>query len=165
MLDEVNHVGPRRTLVQQLVERGVEPEQIEKVLFRCVFALEYGYPAYIVSSHAHWDHCRPIRNVFPQATAVFGPGTQEACCPGHLQDSSLQWDGRYFDPERATEKMEEFAGPWQQFGPFDKAMDYFGDGSFWIIQAPGHMPGNCLAVARLRTGDWICLGSDCCHSR
>ena len=103
--------------------------------------------------------------MFPEATAKFGPGTSAACQPGHLKDSNCQWDGRYFDSEDATEKWEELSGPWQQFGPFDHAMDYFGDGSFWIIQAPGHMPGNCLAVARLESGDWICLGSDCCHSR
>ncbi|EAT87915.1 hypothetical protein HBI56_092930 [Parastagonospora nodorum] len=149
MLDEVNHVGPRRTIVRQLSERGVRAEQIDTVLF----------------SHAHWDHCRPIRDVFPNATAVFGPGTVAGCSPGHLKDINLQWDGRFFDPERATEKLEELSGPWQQFGPFEKAMDYFGDGSFWIIQAPGHMPGNCLAVARLESGHWVCLGSDCCHSR
>jgi glyoxylase-like metal-dependent hydrolase (beta-lactamase superfamily II) len=77
----------------------------------------------------------------------------------------VQWDGRYFDPDRATERWEELEGPWRRFGPFDEAMDYFGDGSFWVVQAPGHMPGNCLAVARLKNGHWICLGSDCCHSR
>jgi glyoxylase-like metal-dependent hydrolase (beta-lactamase superfamily II) len=60
---------------------------------------------------------------------------------------------------------EELHGPWQMFGPFTKAMDYFGDGSFWIIQAPGHMPGNLCAVVKLEDGEWILLGSDCCHSR
>jgi glyoxylase-like metal-dependent hydrolase (beta-lactamase superfamily II) len=44
-------------------------------------------------------------------------------------------------------------------------MDYFGDGSFWVIQAPGHMPGNLCAALRLEDGEWVLLGSDCCHSR
>jgi glyoxylase-like metal-dependent hydrolase (beta-lactamase superfamily II) len=44
-------------------------------------------------------------------------------------------------------------------------MDFFGDGSFWIIQAPGHMPGNLCACARLKNGEWVMLASDCCHSR
>jgi hypothetical protein len=48
MLDEVNHVGPRRTLVQQLAERGVQAEQIEKVLFRYAFVMQYVFLAYIV---------------------------------------------------------------------------------------------------------------------
>lgn len=103
--------------------------------------------------------------MFPNATATFGPGTEDACQPGHLKDPDCQWDGRFFDTENATEKRAELGGLWQRFGPFEKAMDYFADGSFWIIQAPGHMPGNCLAVARIESGNWICLGSDCCHSR
>lgn len=116
-------------------------------------------------SHAHWDHCRPMRYVFPNATARFGSGTLSACQPGHFKDPNCQWDGQYFDTEAATEKVEELTGPWKRFGPFEKAMDYFGDGSFWVVQAPGHMPGNCVAVARTKGGHWICLGSDCCHSR
>jgi hypothetical protein len=34
MLAEINHVGPRRTLVRQLADRGVTADQIEEVLFR-----------------------------------------------------------------------------------------------------------------------------------
>jgi glyoxylase-like metal-dependent hydrolase (beta-lactamase superfamily II) len=116
-------------------------------------------------SHAHWDHCRPISNQFPKATAYFGPGTSEFCSPGHLVDSSSQWDGRFFDPQHKSEVWEELKGPWQTFGPFDKAMDFFGDKSFWIIQAQGHMPGNLCAAVKVQGGEWVVLGSDCCHSR
>jgi glyoxylase-like metal-dependent hydrolase (beta-lactamase superfamily II) len=116
-------------------------------------------------SHAHWDHSRPIRDEFPNATAFFGPGTKEGCSPGHIADPDLQWDGRFFDPVRATEKWAEFSGPWEPFGPFELAHNYFGDGSFWIIQAPGHMPGNLCAAARIEGGHWVLLGSDCSHSR
>lgn len=77
----------------------------------------------------------------------------------------MQWDGRFFDPNHATERWDELGGSWRKFGPFDAALDYFGDGSFWIIQSPGHMPGNLSAAARLRDGHWVLLGSDCCHSR
>lgn len=116
-------------------------------------------------SHAHWDHSRPIRDEFPNATAYFGPGTKEGCSPGHMADPSLQWDGRFFDPERATERWSELQGPWVPFGPFESALDYFGDGSFWVIRAPGHMAGNLCAAARIKGGEWVLLGSDCCHSR
>ncbi|KAL1603693.1 hypothetical protein SLS60_005282 [Paraconiothyrium brasiliense] len=147
-LDNINPAGPRKTIGEQLSERGTSSAQIQTIIF----------------SHAHWDHCRPIRGAFPNATAYFGPGTKEGCAPGHLSDPNAQWDGRFFDPERATERSEELGGPWVPFGPFEKAKDYFGDGSFWVIQAPGHMPGNLCAAARLETGDWVLLGSDCCHS-
>ncbi|KAL5401256.1 hypothetical protein PMIN03_010107 [Paraphaeosphaeria minitans] len=149
ILDFVDPAGPRKSIVKQLSERGVSSAQIKTIIF----------------SHAHWDHCRPIRDAFPNATAYFGPGTKVGCAPGHLADPMAQWDGRFFDPERATERAEELDGPWVSFGPFPKAMDYFGDASFWVIQAPGHMPGNLCAAARLESGDWVLLGSDCCHSR
>ncbi|KAH7345883.1 beta-lactamase-like protein [Pyrenochaeta sp. MPI-SDFR-AT-0127] len=149
MLAEINHVGPRRTVVQQLSERGVQAQDIDTVIF----------------SHAHWDHSRPISNVFPNAVAHFGPGTRDACSPGHLEDANAQWDGRFFDPNKSTEKWSELSGHWQDFGPFDKALDFFGDGSFWVFQSPGHMPGNLSAAARLQSGHWALLGSDCCHSR
>ncbi|KAJ5242767.1 uncharacterized protein N7469_001094 [Penicillium citrinum] len=106
-----------------------------------------------------------MRDIFPNAIGYFGPGTQEFCSPGHLGDPSSQWDGRFFDPINSTERWETLAGPWVPFGHFEKAMDFFGDGSFWIIQAPGHMPGNLCACARLENGEWVLLGSDCCHSR
>lgn len=82
-----------------------------------------------------------------------------------MQDPSMQWDGRFFDPANATENWEELAGPWAPFGPFEKAMDFFEDGSFYVIQAPGHLPGNLCAAARVQGGDWVLLGSDCCHSK
>jgi glyoxylase-like metal-dependent hydrolase (beta-lactamase superfamily II) len=82
-----------------------------------------------------------------------------------MVDPDSQWDGRYFDPEKATQNWEELGGQRRAFGPFDSALDFFGDGSFWVINAPGHMPGNLCAAARLESGDWVLLGGDCCHSR
>ncbi|GME62245.1 uncharacterized protein LTHEOB_4515 [Neofusicoccum parvum] len=147
MFEDVHPVGPRTSIEEQLHRHGVERTQIDSVF------------------HAHWDHCRPIRKAFPNATGFFGPGTKAFCAPGHLQDVSMQWDGSFFDPDNATESWAELEGPWVPFGPFEKAMDFFGDGSLFIIQAPGHMPGNLCAAAHVSGGAWVLLGSDCCHSR
>ena len=84
-----------------------------------------------------------------------------ALSPSLVEDPSLQWDGRFFDPEHSTEKWDELQGEWRPFGPFERALDYFGDGSFWVLDAPGHMPGNMAAAARLQGGEWVMLGSDC----
>ncbi|KAL4785955.1 beta-lactamase-like protein [Aspergillus varians] len=150
VIKEARILDPHEPITEQIQRRtGVTANEIDTVLI----------------SHAHFDHCRPIRGSFPDATAFFGPGTAEYCAPGHLENPSSPWDGRYFDPQRATERWETLKGPWTRFGSFERAMDFFGDGSFWVIQAPGHMPGNLCACARLEIGEWVMLASDCCHSR
>ncbi|KAI9053698.1 hypothetical protein LZ554_002651 [Drepanopeziza brunnea f. sp. 'monogermtubi'] len=145
LLKSVDGVGPRKSLAEQLEKRGIGAHQIDSVLFR------------------------PIDAEFPAACGYFGPGTEEHCAPGHLSspeaNATVQWDGQFFDPVRRTQRWEELRGPWVRFGPFDKAMDFFGNGSLWIVQAPGHMPGNLCAVAHVDGDQWVLLGSDCCHSR
>ena len=148
--EELQPVGPTRSIQEQLLRReNLRTDDVDAIIF----------------SHAHWDHSRPIRDSFPRAIGYFGPDTQEYCSPGHLETPSMQWDGRFFDPVNASERWETLNGPWTSFGPFERAMDFFGDGSFWVIQAPGHMPGNLCAAAKLEGGEWVLLGSDCCHSR
>ncbi|KAL3478473.1 beta-lactamase-like protein [Aspergillus californicus] len=150
VMKEARFHGPHEPLTEQIQRRTRTPaDAIDTVLI----------------SHPHFDHCRPISPIFPNAIVYFGPGTVEHCAPGHFADPASIWDGRFFDPEQATERWETLQGPWRRFGPFERAMDFFGDGSFWIIQAPGHMPGNLCACARLATGKLVLLGSDCCHSR
>jgi hypothetical protein len=36
---------------------------------------------------------------------------------------------------------------WVPFGPFARAYDYFGDGSFFLLDTLGHMPGHMGAIA------------------
>jgi hypothetical protein len=54
---------------------------------------------------------------------------------------------------------------WKPFGTFEKAWDLWGDGSFWIIDAPGHVAGNVAAAGRLENGEWVVMGGDCAHTR
>ncbi|KAE9574990.1 hypothetical protein CGMCC3_g8819 [Colletotrichum fructicola] len=149
-----NPVGPRKSLITQLEDLGVMAEEIDTVIF----------------SHAHWDHCRPLKGEFPRAKVLFGPGTAKHCSPGHVRDGEIQpmvqWDSRFFgEGDSQSESFEELEGPWVHWGPFHRAKDFFGDGSFWVIDAPGHMEGNLAAAARLPNGQYVVLASDCCHSR
>ena len=52
----------------------------------------------------------------------------------------------------------------QSIGPFPRAHDYFGDGSMYIIDAAGHLPGHVNILARTNgTGSWIYLAGDTAH--
>ena len=164
LFSELRPCSPLKSVAQQIAERNaLAPDNLKTIIFRYTFqALTFSSNE---TSHAHWDHCRPFWNTFPSATGLFGPGTFEHCQPGHQRDPSAQWDGRTFDDPAGLQKCRELEGPWIEFGPFEHAMDFFGNGSFWIMQAPGHMPGNLIAAARLSTGVWVIMAGDCCHAR
>ncbi|KAK0194763.1 hypothetical protein F5146DRAFT_974101 [Armillaria mellea] len=42
-------------------------------------------------------------------------------------------------------------------------LDYFGDGSFYVLDTPGHHPGHISSLARVTPTTFVLLGGDCCH--
>lgn len=54
---------------------------------------------------------------------------------------------------------------WTSLGPFSNVHDFFGDGSFFIIDTPGHLPGHIMGLAQTKPDEWVILGGDCCHHR
>ncbi|KAJ9137990.1 N-acyl homoserine lactonase [Coniochaeta hoffmannii] len=52
---------------------------------------------------------------------------------------------------------------WRPLAAFPAALDFFGDGSFWIVDSPGHLYGHVNALARVGPGKYVYLGGDCCH--
>ncbi|PHH81347.1 hypothetical protein CDD83_3610 [Cordyceps sp. RAO-2017] len=125
-------------------------------------------------SHAHWDHVHPVGAFFPNATVVCGPGSLRLTAESWPQHADSTFDGRVWDPERAELPIRELPDPaaapdptWQRLGPFEHAHDLFGDGSFWIINAPGHYPGHLMALARTRNRAgqrrWALMAADAAH--
>lgn len=51
------------------------------------------------------------------------------------------------------------------FGPYERAVDYYGDGSFYLVESPGHMPGHMAAAIRIAPNSFVFLAADTCHSR
>jgi glyoxylase-like metal-dependent hydrolase (beta-lactamase superfamily II) len=52
---------------------------------------------------------------------------------------------------------------WKPLAAFPAALDFFGDGSLWVIDSPGHLYGHVNALARIGPGRYVYLGGDCCH--
>ena len=54
--------------------------------------------------------------------------------------------------------------PWQPLHKlFTHAINIFGDGSLYIIHAPGHLPGHINVLARTGQGKSVYLAGDACH--
>lgn len=117
----------------------------------------------IIWSHWHFDHVGDPRT-FPTTTdLIVGPGFKESLVPtkGQVLDSTLDeraWKGR----ELLEIDFSDEEG--LRIGNFD-AYDFYGDGSFYLLDSPGHAIGHISALART-TADpptFILLGGDIAH--
>ncbi|KAJ5951661.1 uncharacterized protein N7479_010074 [Penicillium vulpinum] len=115
----------------------------------------------IIWSHWHWDHIGdPSR--FPSSTElIVGPGFKDEFLPGY----PAKPDAPVRESDFAGRNLREmdFSNS-VQVGEF-RAIDYFKDGSFYIIDSPGHAVGHLGALARTTTNPdtFIFMGGDLCH--
>ncbi|KAF5350958.1 hypothetical protein D9756_008239 [Leucocoprinus leucothites] len=53
---------------------------------------------------------------------------------------------------------------WEPIGPLSRAYDFYGDGSLYVIDAPGHLWGHInLLVRTSADGGWLYLAGDTAH--
>lgn len=63
---------------------------------------------------------------------------------------------------RGHDLKEIMFDPHFKIGQFH-AHDYFGDGSFYLLDVPGHAIGHMCGLARTTSTSFILLGADACH--
>lgn len=127
-----------------LVANGMELESIEAVIW----------------SHNHWDHTGDP-TLFPSTTAlVVGPGFKSKYPKAYpsIPDSPVDeraWEGREL-------REISFETTNLRVGRF-RAFDYFGDGSFYLLDTPGHQAGHLCGFARTTRDTFIFMGGDAAH--
>lgn len=109
----------------QLKEGGLHPGEINLVLL----------------SHVHYDHHGDPED-FENAQFAIGHGAMHVLKHGLGGTASHQ----HFDPNtlpdaRSGELSDPKGGNWKQLGPFPAVLDLFDDGSVYVIDTPGHLPG------------------------
>jgi glyoxylase-like metal-dependent hydrolase (beta-lactamase superfamily II) len=115
----------------------------------------------IIWSHHHWDHLGNA-SLFPHSTeVVVGPGFKAAHLPGYPTNP----DSLILESDLKGRKLREaeFSADGEGFkiGRF-RAMDYFGDGSFYLLDTPGHSVGHICGLARTSTSpdSFVFMGGD-----
>lgn len=145
----------------------------------------------VMFSHLHWDHIGTPSD-YPNSTFVIGPGakslidgSQSTTTQSHnhfetgilnLQRTiELPSAGQpptpppFEEQDLLSSKSKQVAGyfsrPWYRKGYFDDTMDVFGDGSLFIVSAPGHIEGHINLLCRLESGKHVYLAGDSCHDK
>ncbi|KAM7190382.1 hypothetical protein V8F33_009498 [Rhypophila sp. PSN 637] len=135
-------VTVEREIVDILRDGGTEPDQIEAVIW----------------SHIHWDHTGNPASFPPATNLIVGPGIMDRFMPGwpavpdsHFRETDVA--GR----EIVGLEGDKFTAKIGGFG----AYDYFGDGSFYILDALGvTFP---LARTSVDSDTFIFLAADSVH--
>lgn len=131
--------------VEILARGSIEPQDIDAVVF----------------SHLHFDHTGDCTR-FPQAKMIVGPGSRAFTTPGFPKDPKSPFFSDILDHPHFHELQFK---PDSGIASFEHAHDFFGDGSLYLVDTPGHMPGHLAAVAQTGDDEWVFMGGDCCHHR
>lgn len=132
----------------QLRHGGLRPESVDLVIL----------------SHVHYDHHGDPED-FPHAQFLIGYGAMHVLKHGLGGVASHQ----HFEPDtlpddRTSELSDPAGTDWKSLGPFPAALDLFKDGSVYVIDTPGHLPGHVNLLCRTRER-WILLCGDAFHDR
>ncbi|KFA71278.1 hypothetical protein S40288_08481 [Stachybotrys chartarum IBT 40288] len=116
----------------------------------------------VIWSHNHFDHIGDVSTFPPTTELVVGPGVSALSWPGWpRQKDAIVRDS---DAEGRHIREVSFSGG-LKIGRFD-AFDFFGDGSFYLLDAPGHAVGHICGLARTTAGSessFVFIGADACH--
>ncbi|KAF2104234.1 hypothetical protein NA57DRAFT_70450 [Rhizodiscina lignyota] len=129
----------------------------------------------VILSHVHWDHVGTPSD-YKTAKFFVGSGTLHVLqngagshYPAEIFNKDLLPTVATFEfPPTSSGDQSIASGrrtghTWQSFAGFPNALDLFGDGSVWVIDAPGHIIGHVNLLARIGKDRWVYLGGDCCH--
>ncbi|KAJ7741293.1 hypothetical protein B0H16DRAFT_1890488 [Mycena metata] len=136
-----------KDIVEQLSENGVEPKSISAVIWRRVKDLY----------HSHSDHTGDMSK-FPSTTElVFGKDTLTETYETNPRSTLIPSDLA----GRNLVRLDFDTAPLVIGGL--KALDFFDDGSFYILNVRGHQAGHVCALVRVTPTSFVFLGADTCH--
>lgn len=135
-------------IASQLRSGGINPSEIE----------------FVILSHVHYDHHGDPED-FPGARFFVGHGAMELLSHGLGGVASHQhFDPKLFDGLEAGELPDPGeSDAWKPLGPLPKTLDLFGDGSVYLVETPGHLPGHVNLLCRIRAEKWVALCGDAYH--
>lgn len=115
----------------------------------------------IIWSHHHFDHVGDPSTFPAHTTLVVGPGFSSNLLPAYPNNPSSP----ILSSDTAHRHLRELHFDTDfRIGRF-LAIDYFHDGSLYLLSAPGHTPDHICALARVTASpdSFIFMAADACH--
>ena len=110
----------------------------------------------VILSHEHFDHFGDLDTLSPKVKVILGPGSLASIGSGYPEDPNGSWPKKWLEEKQLVElPSPDQRGPWsnesatvgagdlpvarewQQLACFEHAVDWFGDGSFWLAVNEG----------------------------
>lgn len=163
-LREIFDVDVKKGVSQILEENGVGLEEISSIIWRLVDSVSAGISQscelILQLSHWHFDHIGDPSTFPPTTSLIVGPGTTAAKLPP-WPENALSTLTKSDTKGRTLIEIQQ-----QQFvteiGRF-RGFDFFGDGSFYLLDVPGHAVGHMCGLARTTQNTFLLMGADTCH--
>lgn len=118
----------------------------------------------IIWSHWHFDHTGDPSTFPPSTDLIVGPGFKENFSPAFPTAPDAPVDERSWQGRELQEIDFSAKGQDLRIGKFN-ALDFYGDGSFYLLDTPGHAVGHLCALARTTANPptFMFLGGDIAH--
>jgi len=118
----------------------------------------------VIWSHHHWDHIGDMNTIPKSTELIIGPGFRKAHLPGYPENQQSPLRSEDFENRPVREIDFEKEGGGLKIGRFN-ALDFFGDGSFYLLDTPGHSVGHICGLARTTANPptFVFMGGDASH--
>jgi len=147
-LFDIWHCEAPKSAQEVLKAAGTPMDQVDTIFF----------------SHAHFDHIGDVTDVPASTRLLFGLyEDQDKFKSRKPMAELLHLDESAIEGKRVECLSEEDA--WQKVGAF-RGLDFFGDGSFYLLDTPGHFDGHLAGLVCVAKGPnprYYLLGGDTAH--